>query len=156
MSATPWNANSLEPFALDVTDPCSYFQFDSDSSAESDWISGQIPSPLNTLDQPISKKRIRRSRKPYGYGVDARRTAKFRKHNITRSWMYHYLEAHYHVVTKDMLLRLVNAVVESIPEHLRPQSLTRSEKRVKAGLMLWIDGHAGQVLTYLSSHHLEQ
>jgi hypothetical protein len=70
--------------------------------------------------------------------------------------MYHHVQAHYPVVTKMVLLQLVNAVIKNAPEYLHPRPPTRSEKRAKAGLMLWIDNHARQVLAYLSLHHPEQ
>jgi hypothetical protein len=154
-SQIPWNArevSSLEPFAMDAPDPFWEFRFDSEPVDDCQWIPGQDPAPPAQVPSPTSEEKVPHIRKPYGHGIDARRTVRFHEYGVRDSWMYRYLLCRYRALTKHVLIELASAVIENAPESSRPQPPTRSEKRAKAGLLLWIDRNACLVLDYLRSH----
>jgi hypothetical protein len=90
-------------------------------------------------------------RRPYGSGIDARRTAQFRAYHIETSPIFRCLERIYGKVTKEMLTDvIVGALHHALPSR-RPPPPSRSQKRAKAGLATWIDDNALFVMDFLRS-----
>jgi hypothetical protein len=75
-------------------------------------------------------------------------------HKAQNSYVYRFLQNDYAHITHSLLIDLAKAVVENTPGWERPSPPSRNEKRVKAGILTWMDRNAPQVLHYLTSHSL--
>jgi hypothetical protein len=97
-----------------------------------------------------------RSRHPWGYGRDAMRCARFRSYPITISPIFRYLSQGNEEITKASLQRLIDLCIASCPNDLCLKPPTRSQKRVKAGLVYWLDKNATCVMKYLTSQSIKR
>jgi hypothetical protein len=123
--------------------PDSPFNDEDDDEWYRDVCSGNYP-----LREPV---RTQRQRRQYGHGIDAQRTAPFRRYPMERSPIYRHLRQTSGIVTKELLMSVVTGVLrQSPPDHTPPQP-TRSQKRAKAGLVAWLDDNSPFVLSYLRS-----
>jgi hypothetical protein len=100
--------------------------------------------PSTSASTPIHPKRC-----PWGKGTDSHKTVEYRAYHIWQSPALAYLNWSYDEVTKDLLLRLIDAVVMQIPIRERPDPPGRNMKRVKSGLVMWLDQHIELVIRYL-------
>jgi hypothetical protein len=142
---------SFDSVPFDVFDPFQDDPLDRDAGPMFDWIPNDGNPLQMTAVPPKPRRKVHSLRKSYGLGIDARRTAVYRCHNVEDSPMYHFLENRFQVVSNAVLLALANAVVENSPAWSRPRPPTRSEKRVKAGLVLWMIRNSPHVMEYFSS-----
>jgi hypothetical protein len=95
-----------------------------------------VPSPPN-ITSPITVPR----RRPYGRGVDAERSARYRRYDVEHSPVYTLLRRKTGRVSKSLLLKLIEAVIERAPPSERPEPPGRNQRRAKGGLVLWLDSH---------------
>jgi hypothetical protein len=133
-------------------------QYDNDpdpfeDSFISDW---NFPSePSHTYPIPSSRPKTVPSsaqrRHGYGMGVDARRSARYRAYPVQSSTIHRRLCDVYGIVTKEMLQALITAVIDRSPVTARPLAPTRSQRRVKGGLMAWLDDHESVALSCLDA-----
>jgi hypothetical protein len=96
-----------------------------------------------------------RSRHPWGYGRDAMRCARFRNYPVVASPIFRYLSQGNEEITKASLQRLIDLCIASCPKDLCPKPPTRSQKRVKAGLVYWLDKNSICVMKYLASQFIQ-
>jgi hypothetical protein len=97
--------------------------------------------------------KVPRVRKPYGQGIDARRTSVYRQCKVSQSMIYQFLQHHYGSISHAFLLELVGSIINSCPEWQRPIPPSRSAKRIKAGVVAWMESNVTYVLSYVNSHH---
>jgi hypothetical protein len=98
---------------------------------------------------PPDPPRSRTDRIPYGQGIDASRTARYRAYPVYASRVINFLQQGGERVTKEVLAQLIASVVSVLPPCLRPPPPSRSQKRSKGGLVCWIDEHQELVMSYL-------
>jgi hypothetical protein len=115
-----------------------------------DWESSTVPdfTRIETTIQPSPVMSLRRL--VYGKGKDARRTAKYIRYPISLSPVFLYLQARHIRITKIGLTELVMRLLEIIPPEQRPHGPTRNQKRVKGGLLYWLDHNARLIFPYLN------
>jgi hypothetical protein len=105
-------------------------------------------------DDPIDQQRIPgmvHPRQPWGHGRDALRCMRFRNYPAAASPIFHCLSQGKSEITKPTLQTFIDLCIASCPEDMRPKPPTRSQKRVKAGLVYWLDENALCVMRYLTS-----
>jgi hypothetical protein len=90
-------------------------------------------------------------RQPYGHGLEARRSAPYRSYPMCRSPVLHFLHLSYGTVTKEMLLNMIRTSLRRCPESARPAPPTRAQRRMKAGLVAWLDENATFMMCFLHS-----
>jgi hypothetical protein len=108
------------------------------SSSEVDSVSSLGSAPF-----PEQRKRC-----PWGKRKDSRKTSQFRAYDISQSPALIYLQLSHLDVTKDVLIHLIETVVMFTPPNERPELPGRNMKRVKAGLVMWLDQHVMLVARY--------
>jgi hypothetical protein len=89
------------------------------------------------------------TRRRYGDGIDAKRTEQYRAYPADRSIIVPEIARLFGKVTKGLLLRVIEDSLRLCPEDRRPVAPTRSQKRMKAGLVAWIDENRPLVMAYL-------
>jgi hypothetical protein len=148
--ASPWaDIDSLDISMspqLDSTDDSALSNFKS-------WFDESPEEEMGDFVGSISKLKGRRAG-TYGYGVDAKRSAKYRVYDTTQSDILQELRNIYGIVTKEMLCDLIGASINSCPLSLRPSPPTRAQKRAKGGLVAWIDDHTPLVASFLQLHRI--
>jgi hypothetical protein len=91
-----------------------------------------------------------RPRERWGHGQEARLTAHYRRYEVGRSPIYRILQHQFPMVTAKGMCELIECIIASCPEEQRPRGPSRSQRRVKGGLVCWLDAHsaiAAKVLT---------
>jgi hypothetical protein len=112
-----------------------------------------IPNPIPT---PTSTSMISHPKRcPWGKGTDSLKTSQFRAYDISQSPALTYLKWSYNEITKGVLLHLIDAVVMQMPLQERPDPPGRNMKRVKRGLVMWLDQHIELVVLYLCTLKME-
>jgi hypothetical protein len=102
-------------------------------------------TPTPTLaSTPVLPKRC-----SSGKGTDSQRTSQFRAYDISQSPALAWLKWSYDKVTRDVLRRLIDTVMMQTPIRERPDPPGRNMKRVKSGLVIWLDQHIELVIRYL-------
>jgi hypothetical protein len=91
-------------------------------------------------------------RMKYGKGIDARRTAPYRRYDIRKSQIFGYLEKRFSMVTKELLLRLAHSIVDSAADPSKVSPPGRTQKRIRSGLVLWMEQNSAVVWSYLRTH----
>jgi hypothetical protein len=92
----------------------------------------------------------------YGTGIDARRTAQFHGYNPEHSEVYQALERVGIAVTKDLLLQLTAAIVDNAPPGSGLIAPGRTIKRIKSGLVFWLEENARYTWAYLGRHGIPE
>jgi hypothetical protein len=115
------------------------------SLSESPMISDLTRS--ETTIQSIHEKSLRQL--IYGKGKEARQTAKYNQYPIVLSPTASYLQARQIEITKIGLTQLIVRLLDIIPPERRPHKPTRNQKRVKGGLLYWLDHNASVLFPYL-------
>jgi hypothetical protein len=105
---------------------------------------------ISTMPKPIL------SRVAYGHGRDAKRTARYRRYPIEKSFIVRRLQTSTNPVTKRALLNLIEAALSSWPECLRPAPPTRTQRRVIGGLVAWADQNASLLMHYSASQNVQK
>lgn len=146
------DANPFDIFDSNEADPFSGPRFGVHTADDVPWIPGDTASLQIETAESTPQKKTQRVRTPYGYGIDAGRTAKFRAYTASECPIYQYLQCYCGTVTMAALLKLAKAVVESVPVWCRPGLPTRSEKRSKTLLVMWMESNAFYVRNYLVLH----
>jgi hypothetical protein len=85
----------------------------------------------------------------YGKGKEARQTAKYIRYPMALSPIAFYLQARQIEITKIGLTQLIVRLLAIIPLEQRPHGPTRNQKRVKGGLLYWLDHNASVLFPYL-------
>jgi hypothetical protein len=132
MGLASWYASDLDPF--------------DDGLA----FNPEVPDAIS-LTSPISKAPRRRRRRAHGLGVDARRTARYRAYPIEESVIHRHLQEVHGIVTIEMLQSLITILIDRCPPWARPPAPTRNQRRVKGGLVAWLDANESLALTHLRS-----
>jgi hypothetical protein len=70
---------------------------------------------------------------------------------MCRSPVLRFLRDSYGTVTKEMLLNMISASLRRCPESARPLPPTRAQRRMKAGLVSWLDENATFMMCFLHS-----
>jgi hypothetical protein len=109
----------------------------------------EITSSRTDLGDQSIRLIPQRSRTPYGSGIDARRTASFRSFDFKRSQVHQLLQQIHPELTKKILREIIKSILENCPENVRPKESTRSHKRSKRGLGLWLQENASLVVSYV-------
>jgi hypothetical protein len=78
-------------------------------------------------------------RRNYGSGPEAARTSEFRSYDISQSKSYKWLQDGLGYVSKEMLIHFIQTILTACPEASRPPSPSRTQRRVKNGLVQWLD-----------------
>jgi hypothetical protein len=124
-----------------------------DFSEDDFWMSDDESWPFSdTLGRESVRVIPQRPRIPYGSGIDARKTASFRQFDFRRSGVYQLLQQVHPTLTKETLRKVINNILENCPVEIRPKELTRSQKRSKRGLGLWLQENVGLVTAYVAAH----
>jgi hypothetical protein len=113
-------------------------------------------SDLDFWDPSWDRPSAPLQRARYGTGIDARRTAPFHGYPIEHSELYQFLKGARGEVTKNFLLRLVTVVVDSAPPGSGLTAPGRTLKRIKCGLVCWLDENAPLAWAYLRRHGLPE
>jgi hypothetical protein len=103
--------------------------------------------------QVATPKIIGRPRVRYGTGIEAKRTAQFRCLEVRNSSVLRYLHLN-HRPTKAFLIRLVKALIDEA-EFTQSNELskpTRTERRSRSALVLWLERHIQHMLQFFESH----
>jgi hypothetical protein len=108
-----------------------------------EWPKFQVPGG----DPPAKPHRMK-----YGKGIDARRTAPYRQYDIRKSAIFCYLEKRFSMVTKELLLRLAHSIVDSAADPAKVSPPGRTQKRIRSGLVLWMEQNSAVVWNYLRTH----
>jgi hypothetical protein len=90
-----------------------------------------------------------RPRKQYGQGIDAKRTAIFRHYRIQDSYVVRQIACLVPVVTRQVLMNLISDALQNCGDLVCPSPPTRDQRRVKAGLVSWIDHNTAFMSRYL-------
>jgi hypothetical protein len=115
---------------------------------EIEWCTG--PSAEESpVPPPVAAEHRRR---PYGHGIDARRTAQLRLYPMEHSPIFRHLKRTSGKVTMPLLMGVVAGVLGLMAPNRRPPPPGRSQKRAKPGLVAWLDENASLVMGYLRSH----
>jgi hypothetical protein len=130
-----------EPSKLDSSYPFDLFCLD---YTEPNVLSEEWPFAEKQLKSTSSRPRIQ-----YGHGLDARRTAKYRCYPISESPVMRSLLQHPDAVTRQGMMTLIDSCLATCPPDRRPNPPTRSQKRVKGGLVSWMDENASFVMHYI-------
>jgi hypothetical protein len=107
-----------------------------------DWSSGdwrqypEISTMSGTADAPVVPRR-----REYGRGAEAARTSQVRSYDISQSKVYEWLQAKFKSVSKQMLLHLIRNICDACKEMNRPPPPSRTQMRVKNGLVQWLDDY---------------
>jgi hypothetical protein len=109
------------------------------------------PSFSNSAPK-IEARRVHR-RDGYGLGVDARRSARYLAYPKEASAIHKHLHHVSGIVTKEMLHSLIMALISRCSPNERPSAPTRAQRRVKGGLVAWLDEHESMALSYLRSQN---
>jgi hypothetical protein len=104
-----------------------------------------------SFDEAAATEDSQTTRPPYGYGVEAQRSAPYRAYPMSRSPVLHLLRGSYDTITKEMLLRIIHASLRRCPESARPSPPTRAQRRMKAGLVSWLDENSTFMMCFLRS-----
>jgi hypothetical protein len=117
-----------------------------------DYNDGEDLMETNSVATAISDARSRRvtgeplrQRVPYGTGIEAQRTAVIANYDISRSPILSLLRIY--DISDDMksLLTLIKHVLLSYPEGERPNPPSRTQRRMKRGLVQWLDIHGALI-----------
>jgi hypothetical protein len=73
-----------------------------------------------------------------------------RSRDITNSWIFPYLRRRCPNLTRTALIQLAKDIVKDVSNCSRLIPLSRSEKRTKFGVVMWMERNAPYVLGYLS------
>jgi hypothetical protein len=92
---------------------------------------------------------------PWGKGIDSRKAFEFRRYDISQSPALTYLNCSYNEVTRHMLSHLIDTVITRSPSRERPTPPGRNMRRVKNGLVMWLDQHIEFVARYLHPLKME-
>jgi hypothetical protein len=153
----------LDPFIeFDfVEDLVSLEDVNDDTSAQTD-ITSSTALPLTETPASASASASagsiapRRVRKKYGQGIDAKRTAVFRNYQPRQVFVLQLIHELFPVVTRQVLMELIVNALARFPLSMRPRQPTRAQKRVKAGLLAWIDENQSFMTWYLNSRPKSQ
>jgi hypothetical protein len=117
------------------------------------------PTPVLPIPQtlPCAQVQLRLSlpktqRAAYGEGIEAQRTAKYRLYPYQESHIFRFLQHFHGQVSMACLRNLIDNVLDSWPEPMRPSGPNRSQKRTKGSLVYWLDEHAAVVGPFLPAH----
>jgi hypothetical protein len=122
-----------------------------DFSDDMSWMMIDDESSLSMTDLGDQSVQLipRRPRTPYGSGIDARRTASFRSFDFKGSQVHQLLQQTHPDLTKEILRKIIKTIIENCPENVRPKEPTRSHKRSKRGLGLWLQENVKLVISYV-------
>jgi hypothetical protein len=98
-----------------------------------------IIAPIRQSSSLRTAKHANKPRKNYGTGIDAKRTSSTRRYPAAQSRVLRLLAQYGFPTLKADLLQLINDALKNCPENERPQKPSRSQKRVKNGLVQWMD-----------------
>jgi hypothetical protein len=104
---------------------------------------------LTTSEVPAVSFQPPHHRKKYGQGIDAKRTEIFRRYPTADSYILHQIGKRFKRVTRQVLLDLIDGALASHAQRVPLEPPTRNQKRVKAGLVAWIDDNAAFMHRYL-------
>jgi hypothetical protein len=134
--------------SISFTTMLSGWSDDNNSNDSDDWQYFDCDDLPATESLPISRSQTNscqitlgklQQRRLYGTGIDAMRTAKIRDYDTSKSCILQLLEQQRFIIAKVGLLKLINNALLSCPVNERPNGPSRSQKRLKAGLVQWLD-----------------
>jgi hypothetical protein len=145
MSFDPWSNN-------DSTDQQTwgYNDFDDDMATDS------VATIVSQASSSQVIKKSRAQRKSYGSGIEAKRTAFMKNYDTSRSPILLLLRQCGIPDTKSNFLALIQNAVLDCPENERPTHPSRSRKRVKGGLVQWMDMNAEFIQEYILRTYFTQ
>jgi hypothetical protein len=88
-------------------------------------------------------------RRAYGQGIDAQRTAIFRHSQMRNTILLEYLRRLFPVITFQVLNDLIVGALANCSEGTGPKRPTRTQRRVKGGLLAWMDYNSAFMYWYL-------
>jgi hypothetical protein len=117
-----------------------------DHNEEPSGACAKSPEPPMAIDatKPPSiavKRFARHDRRGYGDGEEAARTSRFRSYDISQSRSYQWLQRGFGWVSKPMLIHLIRSIRDACPEGGRPAPPSRTQTRIKGGLVQWLDDY---------------
>jgi hypothetical protein len=145
---------------MDEGDPSDALDIDLDLDLDLDLSLDLFPEdgddPFPGLEFQSSTLPIRQitRRRQWGTGIEASFTAPYRRYDMSQSPVFRFLRTDVSNLTMTMLSSLIRQIRESLPEHRRPKPPSRTQKRVKAGLIYWLIIHWEIVITYLQTSNL--
>jgi hypothetical protein len=120
---------------LDACDSEGFLEYCFDTDEEMD----SMPSPGRTRDDF------------WGHGYEALRASPYHQYDASRSPIFRFLQRGHAIVTRRLLMELIDAVVKYTPEDERPRFPARNQRRAKNGLILWLDQNSVPVWRYLKA-----
>jgi hypothetical protein len=95
------------------------------------------------------QKRSKKSNTPYGKGLEARRAAPYHHYDTLHSPSFLCLHAIYKEVTRSKLAEVSKAILETTPHGIHLTPLPRHQRRVKGGMLRWLDDNLGALHSYI-------
>jgi hypothetical protein len=130
------------------------FDWDSDGfdPPRSDECSPVVCTPPAATERTISLGQRRASRKAYGTGRDAQKTAKLRTHDFSNNPLIRQVNKVFGPLTMSVLKTLVRDMINAFPATIQPRPPSRDQLRVTNGLLQWIDENEELVWIYLRNN----
>jgi hypothetical protein len=88
-------------------------------------------------------------RRQWGTGREASLTAVYRHYDLSQSPAFYLLGSDTSNLTIEQLLQLIHQIRESIPAESRPKGPSRTQRRVKVGLIAWLDMNWKSSISFL-------
>jgi hypothetical protein len=114
---------------------------------DDDWVPRRVSKALHPDEQNDEMKT--RNVKKRGTGCEAEKTSQYRTYDYQTSAVYKRIQYHFDSCTIPVLNNLITGIRESCPDDIRPEPPSRSMKRIRPGLIYWLDTHESLALKYL-------
>jgi hypothetical protein len=95
------------------------------------------------------KKPSKKSSAPYGRGIEALRAAQYHHYDTLHSPSFLCLHVIYKEVTRSKLIEVSKAILETTPQGIRLTPLSRHQRRVKGGMLRWLDDNLDALHSYI-------
>jgi hypothetical protein len=119
---------------------------DSDGDLDYGFDSDEDRAPI------VSRPRTTRIRgQLWGHGPEALRTSQYHRYDVSGSRIFRFMQHGHGVVTRTLLMELIEAVLRYTPEDGRPTPPVRNQRRAKNGLVMWLDHNSETVWRYLKA-----
>jgi hypothetical protein len=159
------SASDDDPFDWN---PC--WSWDPDVDSDDDFnptrsqITIAVPQPLQPPVIPIladsGKDQVKMTQKvtKTGSGREAARAAMFQMHNVDSSRVVNEWKKTLEgtTITKRLLMTLIKSILDFCPVYQRPSPPTRNMKRMKQGLIFWLDTDEVVALHYLNGIRMNE
>jgi hypothetical protein len=111
----------------------------------------QLPTSFVTIPKRVESVLNHTNRQPhhsFGQGIEAARTARYRRKDLTQSRMFRFLQSQSFYSSIANLMNLIEKIRDWYPHVQRPLPPSRTQKRSRNGLIEWLDVHETLALAY--------